>query len=267
MKPRTNVRTSWEKEHRWYGKSTHGKGQYYHEHVVIPGVRRLLGLNAGANVLDLGCGSGVLGRNIPAAISYTGVDVSKSLIEDAERQDRAPSHRYSVLDATKPLPVSSDFTHCTIILALQNMSTPSEAIRNAASHLKTGGILVLVLNHPCFRIPRQSSWGVDEKNKLQYRIINRYLSPLEIPVTMHPGAQNSSVTWSYHLPLGEYTGMLKRAGFVIDTIEEWSSDKESRGKAARMENRARNEIPLFLTIRAVKYTLPKNEPPSPPPRT
>jgi hypothetical protein len=37
---------------------------------------------------------------------------------------------------------------------------------------------------------------------------------------------------------------------VIDALEEWTSDKESEGKASRMENKARSEFPLFLALRA-----------------
>lgn len=244
--------TSWEKEHRWYAASTRDAGHYFHEHVVMPGTKKLLGLKPTSALLDLGCGSGVLGRAIPKDVRYLGLDMSPSLIEDAKNQDRAPSHHYDVADVTKPLPVPKNFTHAALILSLQNMKDPFKAIGNAASHLLPNGIVVIVLNHPCFRIPRQSSWGIDEKNKLQYRRINRYLSPLEIPVTMHPGHKNSTVTWSYHYPLSVYASMLKTNGFLIETLDEWSSDKKSHGSSAKMENRTRAEIPLFLAIKALK---------------
>lgn len=78
------------------------------------------------------------------------------------------------------------------------------------------------------------------------------MSPMEIPINMNPSDRNSPITMSYHFPLSDYSKMLKDAGFVIDLIEEWTSDKESEGRAARMENRSRSEIPLFLAIRAVK---------------
>jgi hypothetical protein len=38
-------------------------------------------------------------------------------------------------------------------------------------------------------------------------------------------------------------------------MEEWCSDKKSEGAAARMEDRARKEFPLFLTILASKVHL------------
>ena len=46
--------------------------------------------------------------------------------------------------------------------------------------------------------------------------------------------------------------MLQQAGFVIQLIEEWGSDKSSVGSAARMENRSRQEFPLFLALKAIK---------------
>ncbi|MFS8563077.1 MAG: hypothetical protein LVR00_01585 [Rhabdochlamydiaceae bacterium] len=126
-------------------------------------------------------------------------------------------------------------------------------MKNAHLLLKPQGKLLIVLNHPCFRIPRQSSWGVDEPKKLQYRRIDRYLSPLKIPIQTHPGKQHDSQeTWSFHHPLSDYTRWLQEAGFTIEIIEEWISDKTSTGGHAKMENRSRAEFPLFLAILACK---------------
>ena len=146
------------------------------------------------------------------------------------------------------------FDKAAIVLALQNIEQAENVIINAAKHLKKGGQLAIILNHPSFRIPRQSGWRIDEENKQQQRFINRYLSPLKIPIDMNPSEknqeQNKKITWSFHHSLQDYSQMLFQAGFVIEKIEEWSSDKESTGKAAKMENRARTEIPLFMAISA-----------------
>ncbi len=248
--------TSWERDSKWYKESTSGAGNYFHEHVVIPGARKLLQVTSVSKVLDLGCGTGVLGRALPKDVTCLGIDSAPSLIEQAQREDRSPIHTYMVADVTRPLKIDADFTHAALILALQNMKDPFSVFQNAAAHLIPNGVMVIILNHPCFRIPRQSSWGIDETNKLQYRRINRYLSPLEIPITMHPGKQNSTVTWSYHFPLSDYMSMLKTNGFVIDTLEEWASDRKSGGPSAKMENRTRVEIPLFLALRAIKWSRP-----------
>ena len=209
-------------------------------------------LESGSKLLDLACGNGVLAKAIPKDVEYLGIDVAPSLINEAKRTDRNPKHKYLVADVTKPLSVLNKFTDGTIILALQNIQNPEKALQNASEHLLTRSNLVIVLNHPAFRIPRQSSWGIDEGRKIQYRRVDKYLSPMEIPINMNPSDRNSPITMSYHYPISDYSKMLKEAGFVIDLIEEWTSDKESEGRAARMENRSRSEIPLFLAIRTIK---------------
>lgn len=250
---RTN--SSWEPVGGWYNQIVGKEGHYYHQNVIIPHVLRLLGAGeAGCRVLDMGCGQGILSRAIGKSVEYSGVDLSDSLIREAKKLNRLPGHDFIVADTTKPLPLKGDdYTHAIFILSLQNMAVPGAAIANAARHLREGGKLILVLNHPCFRIPRQSSWGIDEKQKVQYRRIDKYLSPLEVPIQAAPSkGQASTETWSYHHPLSNIMGWLKEAGFVVGMIEEWCSDKESVGGAAKMENRARNEIPMFMMIEAIK---------------
>lgn len=246
-------KTSWQKVAPWYNRITeHGQGHYYHQHVVIPGVLKLLGLVEGSKLLDLACGNGVLAKSIPKGVEYLGIDIAPSLVDEAQRTDRNSKHKYLVADITEPFIAPTDFTHAAIVLALQNTQSPGNVLKNAAKHLNGSGTLVVVLNHPAFRIPRQSSWGIDEPRKIQYRRIDKYMSPMNIPINMNPSDRSSAQTMSYHLPISMYSRLLKEAGFVISSIEEWTSDKESEGRAAKMENRSRAEIPLFLAIQANK---------------
>ncbi|MDO8626479.1 MAG: class I SAM-dependent methyltransferase [Candidatus Magasanikbacteria bacterium] len=245
--------TAWEKSSRWYDKLVGEGGHYYHEHVILPAVLAIFKLQNGDSVLDIGSGQGVLARILPRGISYVGVDASLSLTKVASAKNKNPEHRYVCADAGKTLPVAKkDFTHAAIILALQNMENPGSVLKNTAVHLKGGAKLVIVLNHPAFRIPRQSGWDVNPKNNIQYRWINRYLSPMKIPLNMHPGKSNTELTWSFHEPISAYAKFLKEAGFVIENIEEWSSDKTSTSREKKREDRARAEIPLFMCVVAIK---------------
>ena len=247
--------SSWQPVHTWYNELVGDKGHYYHQHVILPRLLELMEFTDESSLLDLACGQGVLARSLPKAVEYWGVDVARSLIEAAQSKDDNARHHFAVADLLRPtLPVSkTDFSHATMILALQNIKNPSTIFDHAEYHLKPGGKFLIVLNHPCFRIPRQSSWGVDSYKKTQYRRIDRYLTPIEIPIQAHPGqSQRSAMTWSYHFPLSAYIHGLSRAGFVVTGFEEWSSDKSSEGKAAKMENRSRSEIPLFAAILAEK---------------
>ncbi len=248
-----NKNTSWNAVSSWYSKLVGTQGHYYHEHVVLPNVIRLLALTPKDSLLDLGCGQGILAHVIPSISTYKGMDIAKNLIQIASSNIKKPGYSFQVCDVTKSLmQAAPTYTHATMILSLQNMKYPETAIQNASNFLMSGGKLVMVINHPCFRIPRQSGWGIDEKTKQQYRWENRYKTSMEIPVSMHPGDKNSPITWSFHHSLHDYSQMLSKSGFFIESIDEWTSDKESEGKAARMENRARSEFPLFLCIVAIK---------------
>ena len=239
--------TSWESSHKWYDCLVGEKGHYYHEHIVLPRSLKLLDLKTGDSLLDLGCGQGVLSRRLPSDIDYTGIDASPSLIKEAKKRSQKPFH---IGDITEPLNFRN-FSHAALILVLQNLEHPEKALENASRALKPGGKLLLVLNHPCFRIPRQSSWGIDEMKKLQYRRLDLYMSSLKIPIQTHPGSgEKSPTTWSFHHRLSFFTEALAKAGFVIKKMEEWISDKKSSGPKARMENRSREEFPLFLAILA-----------------
>ena len=244
--------TSWQKVSKWYGGLVGEKGHYFHQAVIMPNSLRLLALNKQSKLLDVACGQGVLSRNIDREIKYTGIDKATDLIVEAKKRDINPNHKFMVADTTKTLPLSESFDRACIILALQNIKEPEATIRNISLRLDHGARFLIVLNHPAFRIPRQSSWEEDKNNKLQYRRVNRYMSPLEIPINAHPGRENSPITWSYHHPIEDYTKYLFDSGFLIEQIEEWTSDKTSEGKNAKQENRAREEFPMFMAILAIK---------------
>ncbi len=250
--------TSWESSSSWYDKIVGTKGHYYHQQVIIPGILKLLSSekNTHPHLLDLACGQGILARHLPKGMKYLGVDGSTSLIQLAKKYDSNLLHQFIVHDLCQPLSLpQKEFSCATCILALQNIANPASVFKTASTHLKENSLFIIVLNHPCFRIPRQSSWGIDEQKKLQYRRIERYMSELKIPIQTQPGKQEaSSQTWSFHHPLSYFSAQLKQAGFVIDQLEEWCSDKKSVGKTATMENRSRQEFPLFMTIVARKAT-------------
>lgn len=249
--------TSWQKVSRWYNESLGQTGDYFHRKIVIPKILLMMNLKPGDSVLDLGCGQGILARHLPKSIDYCGVDLSTGLLSFAKNHDINDKHQYIKADIAKPLNLDQgEFSHAVVVLALQNVNQPQMVISNASKYLKAAGQLAIVINHPCFRIPRQSSWQIDERSKLQYRRVNRYLSPLKIPINMQPSrGSKGNLTWSFHFPLSQLCGWLYKNAFLIEKIEEWVSDKVSVGEARRMENLARSEFPMFLAVLAKKHSV------------
>jgi ubiquinone/menaquinone biosynthesis C-methylase UbiE len=246
------IKTDWDSPDRWYDKLVGEKGHHYYQAVIFPKLFKLLESETIDSWLDLGCGNGVLARHLPSSVEYIGIDAAKDLLVQAERGSPKTA-RFIHADAAKKLPLEKmDFSHASFILSLQNMEDGSKAISLASKHLKIGGKLVLVLNHPSFRIPRQSEWGYDEKTKIQYRRVNAYMSSFKIPISMQPGKKTNFTTYSFHNPLSTYTHWLKAASLHILSIEEWCSDKKSEGSRSKAEDRARLEFPLFLALFAEK---------------
>lgn len=248
--------SSWESSSAWYDKLVSLEGHYYHREIIIPRVLALLKQYPDSKelLLDLACGQGILARHLPEQMDYIGVDASPSLIQSAQTHTPNKKHRFFIHDFIHLLKIPKiQCTHASCVLALQNIPSIPILLQSAWKHLKKNAPLILVLNHPSFRIPRQSTWGVDLAKKLQYRRVDCYMTPLQIPIQTHPSLKNQSqVTWSFHYPLSTYSALLKENGFVIDVIQEWCSNKKSQGKLAAMEDRSRKEFPLFMTLVARK---------------
>ncbi len=131
-----------------------------------------------------------------------------------------------------------------------------ESIRRV---LRPWGRLVIVMMHPAFRGPKETSWGWDDEAKVQYRRVDRYLVPRKTPIVAHPGSAPGVYTWSFHKPLELYFKALRQAGMLVDALEEWPSHKTSdSGPRAPAENVARKEIPMFLALRALRVQAATN---------
>ncbi|HVH11451.1 MAG TPA: methyltransferase domain-containing protein [Longimicrobium sp.] len=237
----------------WYTGWVGAGGSDHHRNLAIPALLDLLHPAAGEHVLDIGCGPGVLAPHLArAGARCTGVDASRRLVRFA-RQHHGASGRFVVGDATR-LAASTElqaggFDAAVFLLSIQDIDPLEDALASAAWALRDGGRIVLLMTHPCFRIPRQSGWGWDEGRQLRFRRVDSYLNRLAVPMKAHAGG---GATRSYHRPLAAYVNGLAECGLYVDHVREIPRPSESPGPHARAERRASEEIPLFLGLRAVK---------------
>jgi SAM-dependent methyltransferase len=141
------------------------------------------------------------------------------------------------------------FDAVVFLLSIQDMQPLDDVVRSASQVLRKSGRLVILMLHPCFRVPRQSGWGWDEGRKLTYRRVDRYLTSLPVPMKTYPGQRG--VTLSFHRPLALYINTLAKNGLLIEQIREIAADKIDQ-PSVKADHRARAEIPLFLGLRARK---------------
>lgn len=242
-----NAATSWEPLARWYDGWVGPGGSRHHRELAIPAVLELLDLQAGESLLDIGAGQGVLAPYArKRGARYTGLDASPTLVRLA-RERHGAAGRFLIGDARTlgavPELKGVRFDAVVFLLSIQDMDPLEEVLASAGRALKRNGRLVILMTHPCFRVPRQSGWGWDEGRKLRYRRVDRYLTPLPVPMKPYPG--QSGVSRSFHRPLEAYVNGLGRNGLLVECL------KEIAGPAAK-EGPENQDIPLFLGLRARK---------------
>jgi ubiquinone/menaquinone biosynthesis C-methylase UbiE len=242
--------TSWNSVASWYDELLKNDDSYQAK-VILPNLLRVLDIKKGEQVYDLACGQGYfanvfahMGANVVAS------DLSKNLIETAKKNSKekisfyiSPAHRAQFLKDN-----SSDTI--VIVLAIQNIENVGEVFVECKRILKKDGRMVLVLNHPAFRVPQGSDWSFE--NGVQSRIVSQYLSPSKIYIDMTPGEKNPKKkikTISFHRSLQDYTKLFSKNGFAITRLEEWISHKQSgTGPRQAAEDKARKEIPMFMCL-------------------
>lgn len=254
---RPGARAGWDAVAAWYDGWMGKGGSEHHRKLALPAALQLLDLRKGDHVLDIGCGQGVLAPSVTQqGAAYTGVDLSPRLLDYA-RQHHGAHGRFLQADACKLAQAGTlcegEFDAAVFLLSIQDINPLADALLSAAWALRAGGRLVIVMTHPCFRIPRQSGWGFDEGRKLNYRRVDRYLTPLNVPMKPYPG--QSGVTISFHRPLQDYINGLALAGLLVDQMQELPTYKTGEGRIQdKALAAAEQEIPLFMAVRARKST-------------
>lgn len=132
---------------------------------------------AGMDVLDLGCGEGLITRAVAirGAVAV-GVDPTLALIEHAQASERAQpvGATYRPDDgATLSSVQSATIDWVTAGLSLNNVPDLDAAIGSIKRVLRQRGRLVFTVPHPCFDAPRSESVRIEGTVR---RLVGDYLT-------------------------------------------------------------------------------------------
>jgi ubiquinone/menaquinone biosynthesis C-methylase UbiE len=263
--------TSWGKVATWYDKMI-GDENSYQNKVILPKVMRILEDNVKKNngevILDLGCGVGFFTEkfhnrfvDVKAAEEVknkiVGVDIGEESIAVAKTKTNAEIEYRANTAESLPFFKNMSVDKITIILALQNIKFVQKCIAECGRVLKKNGKLIVVMNHPFYRIPKNTSWNWDAQEFKQYRRIDRYLSPFEIEIDMNPGKKDKTAkekkeatTLSFHRPMSWYVNEFAKQGLLVEDMQEWISHiaaDQGPKKTPALEF-ARQEFPLFMCL-------------------
>src|SRR5919108_1078218 len=249
--------TSWERVATWYDGWVGERGSEYHRALAIPATLELLDPREGEEILDLGGGQGVLAPYlVEAGARVTVVDASRRLIDAARRRHGGLRNARFVVGDARRLPAVAGlepaaFDAAVLMLSIQDMDPLDEVVRGLDWAVSVSGRVVVLMTHPAFRVPRHSGWAFDEGRKLAVRRVDAYLTPMAVPMKSLGGGPP---TRSFHRPISAYVNALASVGFVTDAMLELPDLPPERrpGTAARADERAQAEIPIFLAMRSVR---------------
>lgn len=201
-----------------------------------PAILALAGEVHDKRVLELGCAAGVLSEQlVRRGARLLGVDREPKMIEFA--RDRLGEHaRFEVAELTEPLSVvATDSVDLVVAsLVLHYLEDWEPLLTELQRCLVPGGELVFSVHHPA------ADW--------QWFGRPDYLCTELVAEDWPVGGQAVSVSF-YRRPLSAVFGELRRAGFVIDAVDEPRPLPELR----ELSPEAYAELstkPVFLYVRA-----------------
>ncbi len=223
----------------------------FHNLLVRPAMERLLAVQPGDKVLDIGCGNGNFSRFLAGlGARVTAIDGSVVMIERARaRSERYPEGRsenktvdrneetagsmdYRVIDVTDSGRLEAlgrdTFDAAVSNMAVMDMAVIEPMFGTVHGLLKPGGVFVCSLTHPCFQAPYAVRYAEqeDRDGEMIKRFgirIERYLAPRPfegLGIVGQPVPQ-----YYFHRPLSVLLSTCFEAGFVLDGVEERAFDE------------------------------------------
>ncbi|MEO5824022.1 MAG: class I SAM-dependent methyltransferase [Vicinamibacteraceae bacterium] len=175
-----------------------------------------LGDVAGRRVLDAGCGTSYLSRQLAeGGAVVTGIDASERMIALARTSSPGLDLR---VDSCTTLATIEDGTFDAVVANYVVMDVPDLPATIAAFHrvLRPDGIAVLVFSHPCF--PQARSSVTAGSRTVSYHWPFSYFEPRTC--VDPPWKHFTSHFVYFHRPLSTYWKAFRDAGFEVVEFEE-----------------------------------------------
>jgi ubiquinone/menaquinone biosynthesis C-methylase UbiE len=194
-------------------------------HVLLARFKEILGDRLkGARVCDIACGEGYLSRFLGqlGPQEVIGIDLSAALIEEAIRRRTGPNLSYRVDDA-QHLQTFADASVDIAVSQLAIMDIPDHRALFRSVHrvLRTRGVFVFSLLHPCFETPfhapEESQLLLDATGEPSAFIVRRYASE---GFWQSGGTGVRGHMGAYHRTLSTLLNDLLVAGFLLEKLEE-----------------------------------------------
>jgi 2-polyprenyl-3-methyl-5-hydroxy-6-metoxy-1,4-benzoquinol methylase len=212
----------------WDERMAEGNGVQLH--LVGPATERLLAIQPGETIADIGCGNGVFARRL-ATLGATVVasDFSPRFIERSRARSDAQGLQieYHVVDATDETQLialgAGRFDAIVCNMAMMDMTTIAPLLNTIPRLLKPNGRFVFTVPHPCFNNneTRMTHELEDREGILIERYAVQIANYLHQPPIKSVGMKGEPASHYYfHRPLHELFNTCFAAGLLLDGLEE-----------------------------------------------
>jgi len=225
-----------------------------------PVLWRLIGDVQGQRILDAGCGTGYLSRELTRrGASVLGVDFSPAMVEIARERaaeqglaiEQGVASVSGLFEGDNALPVEpASFDLAVANYVLMDLPDLKGAMDSLAQALRPGGVAVLIFSHPCFPQGEGTTVDADPRSPVvNYRWTHNYF---EASAVLEPAWGRFDTAFPYyHRSLSEYFAAFTSAGFVVTDLEEPRLEPERIHLAGEDERRIRRSklLPYSIAFR------------------
>jgi 2-polyprenyl-3-methyl-5-hydroxy-6-metoxy-1,4-benzoquinol methylase len=231
------ARTQWDSKAEFWDHMHGDEGNTFHRYLVGPAAEKLLNVQPGEKILDIGCGNGNFSRRLAELdAEVVASDFSAELIERAKARSQNLPITYHVVDATdEPALLSlgvGQFDAAVCNMAIMDIADIHPMFRAVHQLLKPSGRFVFTLQHPCFNNEAMTMMAeqVPQNGELLEFVSVKLTDYLHIDARLSAGAPGEpNAHYVFHRTLTELLTTAFSAGFVMDGIEEtaFSEDLKS----------------------------------------
>ncbi len=232
------ARDIWNQNAAWWDERIGAEGNCFHQTLIGPATERLLDVQPGEVVVDVGCGNGAFARRLAElGAQVVACDFSQAFLEHARARttEHADRIEYRLVDATDEAQLLAlgerRFDAAVCVMALMDMATIHPLMWALSRILKHGGRLVFAVLHPCFNssgcrmVVEQEDRGGELVTTYAVKVLQyHHLPPKKgVGIVGQPAAH-----YYFDRPLSVLLRSGFDVGFVLDGLEEPCFDEEAR---------------------------------------
>ena len=254
------TREAWNANAQVWDERMGSEGNDFHQTLIRPPTKKLLNLQPGQKILDIGCGNGLTSRWLASlGAQVLGIDFAEEMITNARKRIKPDetSVEFQVLDATDEKALlelgENSFDAAVSTMALMDMAQIDPLMQSLTKLLRPEGCFVFSVCHPCFNNVHASM--VAEMTDVEGKLVTEY--SVKVKGYLEPSCMRGLALENqpqahiyFHRPLHVLLGAAFRVGFVLDALEEAAFPTENSTKAGSFYGwNNYTQIPPVMVVR------------------